>query len=338
MSNFLIICVLIVFTILIYKKNDYFSSFLNIFDKPDNKLKKHNKSISLIGGTYCYLFFSIVFSVNLIFNNVEVTSEITIIFTSSLIYFLGLYDDKKNISPNIKFILSALILFIGLNLDKSLIVNEIYFYSLNKKIYLSYLSVPFTILCILLLINALNMSDGINSLATGIVVIWIFGGLIHNFFNDYFMFLIFLIFLIFIFVMIYKTKFFLGDSGTMFLSTFIGFIIINSHNLTISNNQIPADLIFIVLMFSGYDMLRLFIIRLKNKKNPFKGDLSHLHHYLMRKFNLKKSLIIYLTLCIIPIPGSYFFKNYFLIIFMSLVSYVILITYLYFKTSLSKNK
>lgn len=336
MSNFLIICILIVFTILIYKKNDYFSSFLNIFDKPDNKLKKHNKTISLIGGTYCYLFFSIVFSVNLIFNNVEITSGITIIFTCSLIYFLGLYDDKKNISPNIKFILSALILFIGLNLDKSLIINEIYFYSLDKKIYLSYLSLPFTILCILLLINALNMSDGINSLATGIVFIWILGGLIHNFFNENFIFLIFLIFLIFIFMMIYKTKFFLGDSGTMFLSAFIGFVIINSHNSTISNNQIPSDLIFIILMFAGYDMLRLFVIRLKNKKNPFKGDLSHLHHYLMKKFNLKKSLIIYLTLSILPIVASFFFKNYLFIIFISLISYIVLISYLYFNTLVSK--
>ena len=336
MNNFLIICILIIFTILIYKKNDYFSLHLNLFDKPDSKLKKHNKTVSLIGGTYCYLFFCTIFLINLIFKNVEITSEITILFTSSLIYFLGLYDDKKNISPNIKFLLSALILFIGLNLDKSLIVNEIYFYSLDKKIYLSYLSLPFTILCILLLINALNMSDGINSLATGIVVIWIFGGLIHNFFDDYFIFLIFLIFLIFIFVMIYKTKFFLGDSGTMFLSTFIGFIIINSHNLTISNNQIPADLIFIVLMFSGYDMLRLFIIRLKNKKNPFKGDLSHLHHYLMKKFNLNVSLIVYLTLGILPITASIFFKNYLIIIFMSLFSYIVLISYLYLNTLVSK--
>lgn len=239
-------------------------------------------------------------------------------------------------SPNVKFILSALILFIGLNLDKSLIINEIYFYSLNKKIYLSYFSLPFTILCILLLINALNMSDGINSLATGIIFIWILGGLIHNFFNENFIFLIFLIFLIFIFVMIYKTKFFLGDSGTMFLSTFIGFVIINSHNSTISNNQIPADLIFIILMFPGYDMLRLFIIRLKNKKNPFKGDLGHLHHYLMKRFNLKKSLIIYLTLSILPIVVSFFFKNYLFIIFISLISYIVLISYLYFNTLVSK--
>ena len=101
--------------------------------------------------------------------------------------------------------------------------------------------------------------------------------------------------------MIYKSKFFLGDNGTMFLATFIGLIIIFAHNVSINSNPIPADLIFIILMFPGFDMLRLFITRILNKKNPFKGDLNHLHHHLMRKFNLNYSLFIYLSFSLTPI-------------------------------------
>ena len=46
-------------------------------------------------------------------------------------------------------------------------------------------------------------------------------------------------------------------------------------------------------MVPGIDMLRLFMTRIYNKKNPFKGDLNHLHHLLKNKFNnlLKTNLM-----------------------------------------------
>ena len=46
-------------------------------------------------------------------------------------------------------------------------------------------------------------------------------------------------------------------------------------------------------MLPGLDMLRLFIERIFKKKDPFDGDKNHLHHYLIKKNSLKKTLLIY---------------------------------------------
>ena len=39
-------------------------------------------------------------------------------------------------------------------------------------------------------------------------------------------------------------------------------------------------------------MFRLFLTRLL-KKDPFGRDLNHLHHILLKNFNLNKTLLIY---------------------------------------------
>ena len=81
-------------------------------------------------------------------------------------------------------------------------------------------------------------------------------------------------------------------------------------------------------MIPGLDMLRLFIERLKNKKNPFSGDRNHLHHLLIRKFNNNQTLIIFLLLINLPIWIFKIFGSLDLIILISLVIYIILINLL----------
>ena len=70
-------------------------------------------------------------------------------------------------------------------------------------------------------------------------------------------------------------------------------------------------------------MLRLFIYRIYNKKNPFTGDRNHIHHILDRRFGLKKTLIIYYLIMVMPIIILELFKVDFL-------SIIILTIFLYF--------
>ena len=51
-------------------------------------------------------------------------------------------------------------------------------------------------------------------------------------------------------------------------------------------------------------MVRLVIIRLVNKKNPFERDLNHFHHLLLKKMNLLWTIIFYLTLSFGPLIFS----------------------------------
>ena len=95
------------------------------------------------------------------------------------------------------------------------------------------------------------------------------------------------------------------------------------------NSNLSCEEIFLILMIPGIDMFRLFCVRIYQKKNPFKGDLNHLHHLLIRKFNLLKSLMIYFFL----ISWPFVFKLLFAIIdlnliLLNLIFYSILILYL----------
>ena len=153
-------------------------------------------------------------------------------------------------------------------------------------------------LCYLLIINAYNMSDGHNGLASFIALSWFLYFLTYKSPIHFFLIPIILcIFLIFIFNI--KSKIFLGDSGNYFISVIFASLVINQNNIT---NNFFAEEIFILFMLPGIDMLRLFILRIINKKNPFKGDRQHLHHYLKNKFkNDNLVLMSYVILFISPI-------------------------------------
>ena len=74
---------------------------------------------------------------------------------------MGIYDDK-NINPNLKLILLGIMVYLLIISNENLTINEIRLSFLNKSYDLGNFSIPFTMLCFLLYINAINMLDGIN--------------------------------------------------------------------------------------------------------------------------------------------------------------------------------
>ena len=94
----------------------------------------------------------------------------------SIFFLVGLIDDIKNLNAYFKLFITSIILIIFLSFSDALKINVLYFETLNKSIEFnnSFLNIFFSSLCILLLANALNLSDGINGLASGIATIWVF--------------------------------------------------------------------------------------------------------------------------------------------------------------------
>jgi UDP-GlcNAc:undecaprenyl-phosphate GlcNAc-1-phosphate transferase len=112
----------------------------------------------------------------------------------------------------------------------------------------------------------------------------------------------------------------MGDSGIYILSFFLSYLIIKNYNI---NVKINADLIFILMMLPGIDMLRLFIFRILNKKNPFSPDKNHIHHLLLEKFTYWQSIIIINFAIIIPILLSLINFSNLIIIFVFISIYLI---------------
>ncbi len=315
--------------ILFYFKK--FSNLINIYDKPDKKLKVHKFNVPLIGGTIIFINYILLFIFELIFKNQIFFIDLNLISSSEIFslsffiasfYLLGLYDDKFNISPNIRLIISIILTIIILNLNKELIINDLNFSFKTNQYFLNNYSFLFTIFCIIILKNSLNFYDGINC-QSGIFFIYVFFFLlVKSGYNQFY--LINLIIISIVLFLNSREKLFFGDSGIYLMSALISICLIYEYN--INNNIIFVDEIFLLLILPGLDLVRLTISRILSGKNAFYGDRNHLHHLLIRKYNLLKTNILLALMGIFPIILFSIFKlNFFIVILMFTLIYFYLI-------------
>ena len=304
--------------------------FFQVLDLPKED-KIHITTTPLIG-SFPLIFFSLIFII--CFNSIN---NIKIIFTYSYLFFImGYVDDRYNINANLKLLISAIIVIMILNFSEIFVLKYIYIDFLEKSFSLKKISIFFSVLCLLLLINALNLMDGINGLASGFASLWTLClSLLSNGETKTFL----LLFSIFMFVNTYniiKNKYFLGDSGSLFLGILIGLITIFTYNnLLLVNILMPVEKIFIFFMIPGVDMFRLFLFRLRRGKNPFSGDLDHLHHRMLRYFSLNKTLGFYFVLFVMTNYLSFF--NLIKPIIIIMIYLLIYVFFIFFSKTKLKN-
>jgi len=314
---------------LIYNNRAKIGLLLSVVDKPDLKRKIHKNHTPKTASFSIALFFFVLLILNLFFNYFDKELSIILIGTI-LIFIVGYLDDKYKLSAlNKVFFISIISIFLCI-LSENLIISKFYILSLDTFFSLKNFSVLFTILCVLCLVNSLNLADGINGLATGLIFFWLFFitqiyennlDLITN---------IILINLILIFIHNYRGDHFLGDSGSLMLSSFLAFLVIYLHNQNIGSpaQQNSSESIFILFIIPVLDMIRLFFERLINKKNPSIGDNNHLHHYLISKLTNKQTLIIYFLAVNTPIIVSLYTPiNKIYIILLTILVYIFFLFY-----------
>jgi UDP-GlcNAc:undecaprenyl-phosphate GlcNAc-1-phosphate transferase len=306
------------------------SKITNLIDYPDSIRKFHSKPIPLLGGI---MIFSSFFLINLYLFFFEQLSKssLAIFISCTACMILGIIDDIKKVSYKYKFILLIILFYLILSLDPNLQINRIYFSTFDQEYYLKHLSIPFTILCLLLLINAINLIDGLDGLCISVSIIFI-TWLVYIFKNLQPFYIIIIFSLFYILYLNFKKNIYLGDSGSLFLGCLIGLSIILNYNLVITKTNYPVENIFITLMLPGLDMLRVFITRLVHKKNPFSPDRMHFHYILLsNKIRLKNILVIFFILIIMPILISQ-------LLYISKIIIILIFTLLYLATILYLKK
>lgn len=311
---------------------------LKIIDYPTEKRKIHKLPTPLIGGLIIIINLLLI-NAYLFLKNELSSLDITIFIFCFFSFTIGLIDDKKKISSLNKLMIIGLVYVIIGVIDKNLFLKYLYSETLDKFFYLGVFNIFFSTLCVLLLINAFNLVDGLNGLAISIAILWLF--FIFNYFeNVNYAYFILILSLLIMLPFNLQGKFFLGDSGSILIGSLIGIFFTTSYNLELDldTNKISLEKIFILFMIPGLDMFRLFLERIFNKKNPFLPDDKHLHHYLIKSFNLKKTLVIYLLLLIIPIIVDYLNLIYPLFnISITIFIYLLLLSYCK-KTIFDKNQ
>ena len=172
------------------------------------------------------------------------------------------------------------------------------------------------------------MLDGINGQASTyflfILLIFLMKGIL--------LFLILALVIAIVFFLFYnfKNKIFLGDSGSLLLAYIIGYIFIKSYNL---ENKFSAEEIFLIMSVPGYELLRLAVTRILNKKHPFNADNLHLHHLILKNFVYFKTFFIIQFILILPYTMNILINNFLISLFLSLIFYTLVIRYFYNKSS-----
>ena len=328
-----LISVLIFF--ILYKNKNFITKKFNLIDHPDKNRKLHQTKTPLIGGLLIFVCVVYLITVDQLFiiNTNFIAKIITILLP---IFIIGLLDDMYNLSPATKIIFLSSLILLFLYFNKDFLLKKLYFDDF-KKIYLLNDTLSFftTTFCLLLLINAFNMSDGINGLAHSISILWLIILIVFFGLNITFYFITLIIFLSF--VLNYQGKYFLGNSGSLFISSFIGLLTIYLYNFNLNTkNLFSVEKIILIFLIPGLDMLRLFILRLSNKKSPFVGDLDHFHHLLISNLHLHKAIIYYLLLILWPFIFVEFYKiKYFFIFLLQSIIFFFLVSL--FKNSKFKN-
>ena len=254
--------------------------WLGIVDIP-NERKVHRQSIPRLGGVAVAIA---LFATLYLFLRDNQLCE-AYLLGAGLITFTGLLDDKYRISPRLKFVgqILAVAIFIKVSgirlqgLGNLLGPGEIHF---------GPAALPITIFCMVGVINALNLSDGLDGLAAGITAIaLLYFALFALQQRDWFWLTMIAAFLGTVLGFLrhnsYPATLFMGDTGSLLLGYSLAAISVglaHSHGPT---NGIEPATIFIILALPIVDTLLVMGRRFVKGKHPFHPDKTHLHHRLM---------------------------------------------------------
>ena len=279
-----------------------FAVKLNLVDYPNHR-KNHNGNVPIVGGA-CILLGLLASSFGVTY--IDKFSSVLLI-TASLIFILGVWDDFVNLNAKTKMAFQALITALLIYLTNVKIESLGYLFSFSSNFELGVLAIPLTIIAVVGLTNAINMIDGLDGLAAGLILLAIVGLFCFNLklevspFNNTLFPLVFALlpFMFFNIAPYPKMKIFLGDGGSLFLGYIISWELINSaENI---NNFSPSFALWCVAI-PLFDFLSVIIIRVFEKRSLMIAHKDHIHHLLVDLGFSKK-----LTLVLIVSAGVIFF-------------------------------
>lgn len=306
-NSYIYISVIIFINLLIFINFRTIKNKIKLIDDPKSEIRKiHKKPISQIGGIWLvlnlfimYMFSKNFFEIKIFNDSIHDLKNFSSLWIGLLFLFLiGLVDDKLKINTSIKSMLLLFSIVFVLLIDMDLNLNIINLSFLDKSFSTGKLSFFFTLLSILLFINATNLYDGVD-LQLGFYTLFLVGYFLFIKLSFYFFFPI-LIFINFFLILNYKKLIFFGDNGSYVIGFLFSYLFIKSYNFEAIDY---ADKIFLIMILPGVDMFRLFLVRIFNKKNPFYPDQNHIHHMLLNheKSNIIQVNIITIFLAVSPL-------------------------------------
>lgn len=229
---------------------------------------------------------------------------------SALVLFIGTVDDAKELTVLARTIghgLIALVMAVVADVQLSSLGNLLAFGEINLGIF----SIPVTIFATLGVINAINMSDGIDGLSGTLLIVALgFVGILafsngHSGATSFIAIIIFSIaaFLSFNFrrPLRKKAAVYLGDAGSTMLGFMLAWLMINeTQGVSASFPPVYALWFLAVPLF---DTVNLLIKRPFRGNSPFDPAVDHLHHNLLSRGFSVEQVVLLITALALSLGG-----------------------------------
>lgn len=274
-----------------------------LFDMPDER-KIHRGTVPRLGGiafTPVILFsVSLLLGMSILMVNTDMENMMRInaqaisfgLCALLLMYLTGMSDDLIGVRYRAKFVVQIFcaVLLIG----AGMYVND-----LHGIIGLGHISpwfgIPLTILIVVYVVNAINLIDGIDGLASGLssAAFIIYGTAFLMIGKPIFAMLSFACLGVLIQFFYYnvfgsaerKKKIFMGDTGSLtigLLLAFLGLALLQwSPDKFPTFRTNPMILAVSPLIIPCFDVVRVFLHRVRRHGNPFLPDKTHIHHKML---------------------------------------------------------
>ncbi|MCS2886672.1 undecaprenyl/decaprenyl-phosphate alpha-N-acetylglucosaminyl 1-phosphate transferase [Bacteroides fragilis] len=225
----------------------------------------------------------------------------------TLLYLTGIADDLVGVRYRQKFVIQ--IICASFFPPAGLWINNFYglfgLYALPARI-----GMPFTVLLVVFVTNAINLIDGIDGLASGLssVALLVFGFLFMQKELWTYSMLAFATFGVLVPFFYYNVfgsaerarKIFMGDTGSLTLGYVLSFLAIkySQYNPDVTPYTEGAFVIaFSTLIVPAFDVIRVVMVRVRSGKSPFEPDKNHIHHkFPAMGFTPRKAMITILLI------------------------------------------
>ncbi|MEM7540199.1 MAG: MraY family glycosyltransferase [Pseudomonadota bacterium] len=206
---------------------------------------------------------------------------LALLFGIAVILVFGVWDDRRDLGYQIKFVgqLAAVLIVVLLG---DIVIHFVPLFGIEPVP--QFVAIPLTIFALLGVTNAVNLADGLDGLASGLTFLSFAAiGILGYIAGDETLLLVALAvmgsIIGFLRYNTHPAQIFMGDSGSQFLGYTVGVLTIMLSQQT-NQTMSPA----MPLLILGLPLIDTFMVmgqRIAAKRSPFKPDKNHIHHRLM---------------------------------------------------------
>ena len=272
-----------------------------LLDHPDGDRKIHARVTPLVGG-FAVVGAAVV-AAGLAAMLTGDARPVGLGAAMAMMFVIGAIDDRKHLPPVLRLGAAMLALGAMIALVPDFAVMTLRFSGIATIWMLPTIAgIGFTLLCLVGLLNAINMADGKNGIVIGFGIVWTVvlafhappwlwpllagagGALAVTWgFN-------------------LRGKLFLGDGGSYSLSALYGLAAIVAYNAPAG--AFSADDVALLFAIPVFDTVRLMAVRAAGGRSPLEGDRDHLHHHLYNRIGWPLGLWVYLAMIAVPNFGA----------------------------------